>query len=85
MNGGVCSAKSTAAILDDIPVKDWICRFAVLFEILSDQSKVNAIRYCKILEVRETRITWVYLDTDRIVARMNRTINRQLFKVVCGH
>ena len=70
-------------------VKECICRFGVPRELHSDQGRnfESAVfqNICKILGINKTRTTALHPQSDGMVERMNRTINRYLSKVVSDH
>lgn len=78
-----------AATIADVLVKEWICRFGVPQELHSDQGRnfESALfqNVCKVLGIRKTRTTALHPQSDGMVERMNRTINRHLSKVVSDH
>ena len=78
-----------ASTVADALVKDWICRFGVPLELHSDQGRnfESSLfqNVCKILNIRKTRTTALHPQSDGMVERMNRTINRHLAKVVSDH
>ena len=78
-----------AATVAEALVKECICRFGVPREIHSDQGRnfESALfqNICKILGINKTRTTALHPQSDGMVERMNRTINRYLSKVVSNH
>jgi transposase InsO family protein/predicted aspartyl protease len=78
-----------ATTVADVLVKEWICRFGVPLELHSDQGRnfESALfqGVCQILGIRKTRTTPLHPQSDGMVERMNRTLNRYLSKVVSDH
>lgn len=78
-----------AATIADALVQNWICRFGVPLELHSDQGRnfESALfqELCRVLNIHKTRTTALHPQSDGMVERMNRTINRHLSKVVSGH
>ncbi|KAJ8943214.1 hypothetical protein NQ318_016727 [Aromia moschata] len=70
-------------------IKGWICRFGVPLELHSDQgTNFESILFqnvCGTLDIRKTRTTALHPQSEGLVERMNRTINRYLSKVVSDH
>jgi hypothetical protein len=78
-----------AATVADVLVKEWICRFGVPLELHSDQGRnfESALfqNVCETLKIHKTRTTALHPQSDGMVERMNKTINRHLAKVVSDH
>ncbi|KAG5888709.1 hypothetical protein JTB14_035774 [Gonioctena quinquepunctata] len=78
-----------AITVADVLVKEWICRFGIPMELHSDQGRnfeSNLFQeICLLLNIRKTRTTALHPQSDGMVERMNRTINRHLSKVVSDH
>ncbi|VEN45007.1 unnamed protein product [Callosobruchus maculatus] len=78
-----------AATVSDALVKDWTCRFGVPLELHSDQGRnfESALfqNVCETLGIRKTRTTALHPQSDGMVERINRTVNRYLAKVVSDH
>ncbi|KAG5885997.1 hypothetical protein JTB14_025391 [Gonioctena quinquepunctata] len=78
-----------AITVADVLVKEWICRFGIPMELHSDQGRnfeSNLFQeICLLLNIRKTRSTALHPQSDGMVERMNRTINRHLSKVVSDH
>ncbi|KAG5899440.1 hypothetical protein JTB14_033631 [Gonioctena quinquepunctata] len=78
-----------AITVADVLVKEWICRFGIPMELHSDQGRnfeSNPFQeICLLLNIRKTRTTALHPQSDGMVERMNRTINRHLSKVVSDH
>lgn len=78
-----------AVTVAEVLVKECICRFGVPRELHSDQGRnfESALfqNICKILGINKTRTTALHPQSDGMVERMNRTINRHLSKVVSNH
>ncbi|MCD1431043.1 DDE-type integrase/transposase/recombinase [Klebsiella pneumoniae] len=78
-----------AETVADVLVKEWVCRFGVPLELHSDQGRnfesTLFQNVCKVLGIKKTRTTALHPQSDGMVERMNRTINRYLAKVVSDH
>ncbi|KAJ8956145.1 hypothetical protein NQ317_019737 [Molorchus minor] len=78
-----------ASTIADVLVKEWICRFGVPLELHSDQGRnfesILFQKVCQLLNIHKTRTTALHPQSDGMVERMNRTINRHLSKVVSNH
>ena len=78
-----------ASTVADAVVKEWICRYGVPLELHSDQGRNFESKLfqevCMVLNIRKTRTTALHPQSDGMVERMNRTINRYLSKVVSDH
>src|SRR5436190_18615568 len=70
-------------------IKQWISRFGTPLELHSDQGRnfeFNLFqKICHLLDIRKTRTTASHPQSDGMVKRMNRTINKYLSKVVSDY
>ena len=80
--------QEASTIAEEI-IKQWISRFGTPLELHSDQGKnfeSNLFqKICQLLNNRKTRTTALHPQSDGMVERMNRTINKYLSKVVSDH
>src|SRR5436190_5845630 len=80
--------QEASTIAEEI-IKQWISRFGTPLELHSDQRRnfeSNLFqKICQLLDIRKTRTTTLHPQSDGMVERMNRTINKYLSKVVSDH
>ncbi|KAJ8940405.1 hypothetical protein NQ318_009334 [Aromia moschata] len=69
MGRSVCPNQEASTVADAL-IKDWICRFG---------------NVCRTLNIRKTRTIALHPQSDGMVERIHRTINRYLSKVVSDH
>ncbi|KAG5886025.1 hypothetical protein JTB14_023666 [Gonioctena quinquepunctata] len=78
-----------AITVADVLVKEWICRFGIPNgAALGSRQNFESNLFqeiCLLLNIRKTRTTALHPQSDGMVERMNRTINRHLSKVVSDH
>ncbi|KAJ8949012.1 hypothetical protein NQ318_005186 [Aromia moschata] len=88
-NGNKYNVVVMASTVADALIKDLICRLGVPLELHSDQGRnfesTLFQNVCRILNIHKTRTTALHQQSDGMVERMNRTINRYLSKVVSDH